>query len=135
MSGAIPAIAALARLKPGCRHSGTARESRNGCCLLVGLGDDRHVQAPADYASDVSNRHALVADPVIPGSRRTLLEDQTDNCRRPACRYHELDEILVRRLHRRLKKGQYVVSPHIGCRRTKSPVSVLMGAAESGVDL
>src|SRR5882762_1045569 len=30
-------------------------------CLIGRLGDDRHVQSPADYASDVSNRHALVA--------------------------------------------------------------------------
>jgi hypothetical protein len=27
--------------------------------LLRGLADDRHVQASADYVSDVSNRHAL----------------------------------------------------------------------------
>jgi hypothetical protein len=47
----------------------------------------------------------------------------------------QLAEILVGPLHLGLKKGQYVVSPNLGCRRTKSPVSVLMGAAESGIDL
>jgi hypothetical protein len=42
--------------------------------LLRGLADDRHVQASADYVSNVSNRHALVGDRVIPGSRGTLLK-------------------------------------------------------------
>ncbi|MDB6045180.1 MAG: hypothetical protein JWM63_3731 [Gammaproteobacteria bacterium] len=43
-------------------------------CFLGGLADDRHVQAAADHASDVSERHTLVGDPVIPGSCGTLLE-------------------------------------------------------------
>ncbi len=38
-------------------------------CLLGGLGDDWHLQAPADCLSDLSNRHALFGDRVIPGSR------------------------------------------------------------------
>jgi len=41
-------------------------------CRLGGFGDDRHVQVPADYVSDVSKRHALFGDPVIPGSRREV---------------------------------------------------------------
>jgi hypothetical protein len=45
-------------------------------CLLRRLGDDGHVQAPADYLSDVSHRHALVGDPVISGSRSTLLKHE-----------------------------------------------------------
>ena len=45
-------------------------------CLLGGLGDDRHVQASADYSSDVSEWHALIGDSVIPGSGGTLLEHQ-----------------------------------------------------------
>jgi len=47
-------------------------------CLLGGLGDDRHVQVPADYIGDFSNRHALVGDPVKPGSRGTLLKRQPE---------------------------------------------------------
>lgn len=47
-------------------------------CLRGGLGDDRQVQAPANYFSDVSNRHDLVGDPVIPGSRGTLLRRQPE---------------------------------------------------------
>ena len=42
--------------------------------LLGGLGDDRHVQAPADYVSDLSQRHALFGDRVIPRSRGALLK-------------------------------------------------------------
>jgi len=34
-------------------------------CLLGGLGDDRHIQAAADYVSDVSKRHALFGDPML----------------------------------------------------------------------
>jgi len=45
-------------------------------CLLGGPGDDRHVQASADDVSDVSDGHALVGDPVKPGSRGTLLKRQ-----------------------------------------------------------
>jgi hypothetical protein len=45
-------------------------------CFLGGLADDRHIQAAADHASDVSERQALVGDPMIPGSRGTLLEHE-----------------------------------------------------------
>ena len=45
-------------------------------CLLGGLGDDRHLQAAADCVSDVSKRHALFGDRVIPGSRSSLLKRQ-----------------------------------------------------------
>jgi hypothetical protein len=44
--------------------------------LLGGLGDDWHVQTAADHASDVSERHALFGDPVIPGSCGTLLKHE-----------------------------------------------------------
>jgi hypothetical protein len=46
-----------------------------------GLGDDRHIQVAADDVSDVSKRHALFGDPVIPGSRRTLLKRQPEEMR------------------------------------------------------
>ena len=36
--------------------------------LLSGLRDDRQVQVPADYSSDVSNRYSFVGDAVIRGS-------------------------------------------------------------------
>jgi len=45
-------------------------------CLLRGLGDDRHVQSPADCLSDFSQRHALFRDRVIPCARSTLLQCQ-----------------------------------------------------------
>src|SRR5580698_2366072 len=44
--------------------------------LLGRLADNRHVQASADDARDVLERHALVSDAVVPGSRRTLLNHQ-----------------------------------------------------------
>ena len=44
--------------------------------LLGRLGDDRHLQAPADDLGDLSKRHALFGDRVITGSRRTLLKRQ-----------------------------------------------------------
>src|SRR2546421_5866783 len=43
-------------------------------CLLAGLRDDRQVQAPANYLSDVANRYSLVGNAVIRGSSRTLLK-------------------------------------------------------------
>ena len=46
--------------------------------LLRGLGDDRHVQAAADDLGDLSERHALVGDRVIPGPRRALLQRQPE---------------------------------------------------------
>jgi hypothetical protein len=46
-------------------------------CLLGGFGDDRNFQTPADCLSDLSERHALFADGVIPGSRLGLLESQS----------------------------------------------------------
>lgn len=42
--------------------------------FLGGLTDDRHVQASADYASDFSQRHALVSDCVVSGTGRPLLQ-------------------------------------------------------------
>jgi hypothetical protein len=39
-----------------------------------GLGDDRHTEAAADHAGDVSERHALVGHPMEGGTRRTLLK-------------------------------------------------------------
>src|SRR5215472_18084798 len=50
-------------------------------CFLGGLGDDRHLQVSANYASDVSNRHALLGDPMKPDSRPTLLERQPEEVR------------------------------------------------------
>ena len=44
-------------------------------CFLGGLTDDRHVQTAADHARDVSERHALFADPVI-DSCRTFLKHE-----------------------------------------------------------
>jgi len=38
-------------------------------------------------------------------------------------------------LHLRLKKGQYIVSSHVGGLGAEPPVSALMGAAEGRVDL
>src|SRR5580658_10084934 len=40
--------------------------------LLGRLADNRHFQTPSDDARDVLERHALVGDPVVPGSRGTL---------------------------------------------------------------
>ena len=40
---------------------------------LRGHGDDRHFQTPADCLSDLSQRHALFVDRVIPGSRRLFI--------------------------------------------------------------
>ena len=37
--------------------------------LLGRHGDHRHLQAPADCLSDLSQRHALFGDRVIPGAR------------------------------------------------------------------
>ena len=45
-------------------------------CLIVGLADDRQVQAAADHATNISERNALVGDPVIPGSCGTPLKRQ-----------------------------------------------------------
>ena len=45
-------------------------------CLFAGLADDRYVQATSDHASDVSERHTLVSDPVILGSCRALLKHE-----------------------------------------------------------
>src|ERR1044071_635158 len=47
-------------------------------CFLGGLGDDRHVQASAEHASDVFKRHTLIGDPVKPGSRGTLFQRQPE---------------------------------------------------------
>ena len=35
-------------------------------CFLARLADDRYVQTPADYLSDLSSRYALVGHAVIP---------------------------------------------------------------------
>ena len=45
-------------------------------CLLRRFANDRHIQVPADYISDVSERHALFGDAMIPGSRGTLLKHE-----------------------------------------------------------
>jgi hypothetical protein len=45
-------------------------------CFLGGLADDGHVQAAADHAGDVAERHALVGDSVIRGSSGTLLKHE-----------------------------------------------------------
>jgi hypothetical protein len=42
--------------------------------LLGRLADNRQVQASADDLRDLSNRQALVGNPVIPGSRDSLLK-------------------------------------------------------------
>src|ERR1700751_3247436 len=47
-------------------------------CLFRGLGDHGQVQAAADHAGDVAERHALVADSVIPGPRGPLLKRQPE---------------------------------------------------------
>src|SRR5271169_3963655 len=40
------------------------------------LGDDRQLQPPADDLGNVSNRHTLLRDRMIAGSRTSLLERQ-----------------------------------------------------------
>src|SRR5437879_13668937 len=42
--------------------------------LRGSLADDRHVQAAADHAGDVAERHALFGDPMIARFRGTLLK-------------------------------------------------------------
>jgi len=46
-----------------------------GCCL-GGHGDDRYLQAPADGFCDLSNRHTLFVDRVIPRPGSSLLKRQ-----------------------------------------------------------
>ena len=43
-------------------------------CLILGLADHRQVQVTTDHASDVAERNVLFGNPVIPGSRGTLLK-------------------------------------------------------------
>src|SRR5205809_3845844 len=43
-------------------------------CFLRGLADDRNVETAPDNPGDLSKRHALFRDPMISGSRRTLLK-------------------------------------------------------------
>src|SRR5579864_5679325 len=45
-------------------------------CLVGRLADDGHIQAPADHASDVTERHTLIGDAVIAGAGRTLLKHE-----------------------------------------------------------
>src|SRR6266850_1837043 len=45
-------------------------------CFLGSLADDWHVQAAADYASNVSERHALFGDRVILGHYGLLLKHE-----------------------------------------------------------
>src|SRR5437660_8323236 len=45
-------------------------------CLRRGFRNNWHVQAAPNNLGDPSDRHALVADPVIPGSRGTPLKHQ-----------------------------------------------------------
>jgi hypothetical protein len=67
-------------ISPGCFgcHPSSSRvrrlEARQS--IAGGLADDGHVQAAADHAGDVAERHALVGDPVIPGSCGTLLKHE-----------------------------------------------------------
>ena len=42
---------------------------------------------------------------------------------------------LFRTLHPLLKKCKHIVSPNIGCCRAKAPMTVLVRAAESGIDM
>jgi hypothetical protein len=44
-------------------------------------GGDRHIQAAADYVSDVSQWRALFGDPVIPGTRRSRLKRRREEMR------------------------------------------------------
>src|SRR5258705_2535566 len=59
--------------RPACRARRNAQPAKVVGCLIVGLADDGRVQASADHASNISERNALVGDPVIPGSCGTLL--------------------------------------------------------------
>src|SRR5271170_3602844 len=64
------------RLSAGCRTVHTRKVPEKAKMvgrLREGLGDDRHLQAASDDLGDISKRHALFADRVIPGSRRGLL--------------------------------------------------------------
>ena len=45
-------------------------------CLLGRFGNHRHLQTPADCLGDLSDRHALFGDRVIPGSRGTFLKNE-----------------------------------------------------------
>ena len=45
-------------------------------CFLGGLADNRHVQAAAKRACDLSEGHAFFGDPVIPRSCGTLLQHE-----------------------------------------------------------
>jgi hypothetical protein len=53
------------------------KDSKMASCLLGRLGDDRYIQAPANCVRDLSKRHALLADRVIPGSRNAFLQRQS----------------------------------------------------------
>jgi hypothetical protein len=44
--------------------------------LLRGLGHDRHIEASADYLSDLSSLYTLIGDSVISGSRGALLQHE-----------------------------------------------------------
>src|SRR5262245_27150453 len=61
-------------------------------CLQLGLGDDRHVQALAEYVREISNRDTLVGDPMISPARNRRISvlplGATGGCaqsRRPRC--------------------------------------------------
>src|SRR5580704_12149793 len=45
-------------------------------CFFSRLGDDRHLQAPADHLRDLSKRYTLFCDRVVAGSSRSLLKRQ-----------------------------------------------------------
>src|SRR6266446_6414972 len=47
-------------------------------CLVQRFRNDRHAQASADGVRDVSRGHALVCNPMKPGSRQTFLERQPE---------------------------------------------------------
>jgi hypothetical protein len=55
--------------------------------FLRGLADDRHVQTAADHASDVSERHTFIGDPMIPGCRHDVW--RTPRCESSSVRVPE----------------------------------------------
>ena len=46
--------------------------------FLEGLADDRHVQAAADHASDIAERHTLFGGAVIAGASGTFLKHKPE---------------------------------------------------------
>jgi hypothetical protein len=46
-------------------------------CFLARLADDRYVQMPTDYLSDLSSRYTLIGHDVIPCSDGTFLKHES----------------------------------------------------------